>query len=56
MHENISYYLQRVRAEIMQAKRAVNREVIIVHFNLADAYLEQIHRLFQEIGGVDAGD
>lgn len=47
MSENIRYYLQRVRTEIRQAKQAVNREVTIAHFNLADAYLERIHQLFR---------
>jgi hypothetical protein len=54
MPDNIRYYLQRVRTEIKQAKLAVNREVTIAHFNLADAYLERIHQLFQEIGDIDA--
>jgi len=54
MPDNIRYYLQRVRTEIRQAKQAVNLEVTIAHFNLADAYLERIHQLFQEIGDIDA--
>jgi hypothetical protein len=56
MHDNISYYLQRVRMEIRQAKCAVGRDVAIVHFNLADAYLERIQASIQEIGDVDARD
>lgn len=50
MHDDIRYHLQRARTEIRQARRAINREVIVAHFNLADAYLERIHQLVQEIG------
>jgi hypothetical protein len=53
MHDNIRYYLKRVRMEIKQAKCAVGREVAIAHFNLADAYLERIQLSIQEIVDVD---
>lgn len=54
MHDEISYCLRRVRIEIRQARRAAKREASAAHFNLADAYLERIHRFFEDVAGEDA--
>jgi len=54
VHDEISYCLRRVRIEIRQARRAAKREASAAHFNLADAYLERIHRFFEDVAGEDA--
>lgn len=54
MHDQISYYLRRVRIEIRQARRAAKREASTAHFNLADAYLERIHLFFEDVAARDA--
>ena len=42
---DIGYLLERVRTEIRQAQRATKPEVVIAHFQLADAYLQRLHDL-----------
>lgn len=51
----ILYYLRRAKTEIRQAQQATKREVSLVHFQLADAYLQLIHDLMDAARGHDGG-
>ena len=42
----IGYFLERARTEIRQAQRATKPEVAIVHYQLAEAYVQRVQNLF----------
>jgi len=49
---DIGYYLLRIRAEIGHMRVSAKREVAMVHFQLASRYLQHIHALLDEAGGL----
>lgn len=51
--EEEDYYQRRAEAEIALAQKAVNREAVQAHYDMATAYLDRIYGEAEEAGQPD---
>ena len=53
---DIDYYLLRARAELRLTQASPRQEVSLIHFKLANAYLQRIKDLLRAAGGQPTGN